>query len=350
MQLLSGAEAIVVDTLSFGRATEGPVLSFTDSDLRSAVEELWTEETLLVTDDYNYPKIRDIGRTVAVEDTEARRITEVISSGGYSRVIAIGGCTALDFGRACAIGRPLAAVPTILSNCCLSSSRSVIRRDDHYRSEETTAPQLTVISRPTIEENHADRRKNWSASGLGDLFSAFAAVAEANWHAQTPGPVNGLFRQQAPICWEALEWIDSAAYPLDRDGLERLARLLHEFSIAGHKSVPIGSEHVLYYLLRKRQNYSRMVATHGKLVSIGTLITLRAWSEARGDFSMYEKLRHAFAKIGLPRTFSDLDSIGVKTEHLVSAGRIFANDSLYGRLFNKDGASPLTAVFATSSS
>jgi len=65
---------------------------------------------------------------------------------------------------------------------------------------------------------------------------------------------------------------------------------------------------------------------------------------------MYEKLRHAFAKIGLPRTFSDLDSIGVKTEHLVSAGRIFANDSLYGRLFNKDGASPLTAVFATSSS
>jgi glycerol dehydrogenase-like iron-containing ADH family enzyme len=335
-----------VNHFRFKAKTPRPFLSFTDQSLRSTVAELCTTETLLVTDDYNYPKIGDLGRTVAVEDTDASWITEVTSAGGYSRVIAIGGCTALDFGRACARGKWLAAIPTILSNCCLSSNRSVIRREDRYISEETTAPNLTVISLPTMEENHADQQKNWSASGLGDLFSAFAAVAEANWDTAATEGSNDLFRLQAPICWEALEWINSTTYPLDRVGLEQLARFLHEFSIVGHKSVPIGSEHMLYYLLRKRQNYSRMVATHGKLVSIGTLITLRAWSEATGDFSMYDALRLAFSKVGLPLTFGELKSVGVAPEHILSACIAADSGNLYSALFHSDDTLLLTRVFA----
>jgi glycerol dehydrogenase-like iron-containing ADH family enzyme len=335
-----------VNHFSLESALSRPLLSFTDRSLRSAVAELCTTETLLVTDDYNYPKIRDLGRTVAVEDTDAGRITEVTSEGGYSRVIAIGGCTALDFGRACAQGKWLAAIPTILSNCCLSSNRSVIRRENRYISEETTAPQLTVISLPTMEENHADPQKNWSASGLGDLFSAFAAVAEANWNIAALGASNDLFRLQAPICWAALEWIQSTAYPLDRAGLEQLARFLHEFSIVGHKSVPIGSEHMLYYLLRKRHNYSRMVATHGKLVSIGTLTTLRAWSELTDDFSMYDALRLVFSKVGLPLTFDELESVGVAPEHIHSAYLAADSGTLYRELFGDGDTSLLFRVFA----
>ena len=324
----------------------GPSLRFTEQNLRAAVAKLCTTGTLLVTDDYNYPKIGDICRTIAVEDTDAERIEEVCSAGGYSRVVAVGGCTALDFGRACAKGMWLAVVPTILSNACISSGRSVIRRRNHYISEETTFPRSTVISFPTIEETHADLQKNWSASGFGDLFSAFAAVAEANWNDTTIGSNDGIFGKQAPICLEALEWITAATYPLKRAGLERLARFLHEFSIVGHKSVPVGSEHPLYYTLRKQHRYPRMVATHGKLVSIGTLLTLRAWSEARADFSMYNALRQVFAKIGLPLTFDDLDRIGVAPDHILSACQADGGESLYGMLISKTDTSLLTRVFA----
>jgi glycerol dehydrogenase-like iron-containing ADH family enzyme len=319
-----------------------PLLKFAGQDLRLVVREFCAADTLIVTDDYNYPLLADLGRTIAVEDTDAGMIKEVSAVGGYSGVVAIGGCTALDFGRACVKeGQRLVAVPTILSNCCISSDRSVIRHGESYRSEKTAAPEMTVISLPTVEENHADRRKNWSASGLGDLFSAFAAVAETHWASAMPGSRNNIFQRHAPICSEALEWVVSVSYPLDIEGLKRLAELLHEFSIVGHVLVPTGSEHALYYALRTQQNYPRMVATHGKLVSIGTLLTLRAWSELNGDFSMYNALQQIYGKIGLPVTYDDLKRIGVMPEHIISAWGSSACDGLYGAALGTEGITRL---------
>lgn len=321
-----------------------PSLRFTDLDLRSTVASLMTADTLLITDSYNYATVSELGRAIAVEDTDARRISDVTSRGGYSQVVAIGGCTALDFGRACAVGRWMAAVPTILSNCCLSSNRSVIHRGDRYVSEVTTAPQTTVVSLPTIEANHRDPAKNWSASGLGDLLSAFAAAAESVWALGTVGG-SEIFRSKVPICIDALAWFDATTYPLDRASLAQLAAFLHDFSIDGHDAIPVGSEHALYYALRLSQNYPRMVATHGKLVSIGTLITLRAWGEAAGDLTVYAKLREAFAKAGLPLTFADLARIGVLREHLIKECQTGRAGPFYQRLVAEDEASLFDRIF-----
>ncbi len=333
----------------FARQDEvsGPVskLLFTEQDLRSTVTDLSTPDTLLVMDEYNRAALEDIATSVVVEDTDAIEIERVTRGGGYGRVVAVGGCTALDFGRACARGMDLAVVPTILSHCCISSNRSVIRRGDVYVSEVTTAPRVAMISLPTLEKNHADMSKNWSASGFGDLFSIFAAVAEANWYADKPP--QDLFRREATIGEEALTWLESEPYPLDRTGLVRLARFLHEFSVVGHNSIPVGSEHALYYALRQKYAYPRMVATHGKLVSIGTLLILRAWSERYTDFSMYYNVRHTFAKVGLPLSLPDLERMGVFPDHICTACRTLAGPNLLDQLLRTD-PSLLTRVFPPS--
>lgn len=321
-----------------------PRLRFTEADLRSTVYELCTPGTLLITDEYNRAVLEGMTPSVAVEDTDAREIERVTRAGGYGRVVAIGGCTALDFGRACARRMDLAVVPTILSHCCISSNRSVIRRGDMYAGEVTIAPRVAIISLPTIEKNHADRSKNWSASGLGDLFSIFAAVAEAYWDIDKPH--QDLFIREAQIGLEALNWMESEAYPLDRAGLVKLAGFLHEFSVVGHDSIPVGSEHALYYALRRQYAYSRMVATHGKLVSIGTLLILRAWSERHADFSMYHKVRRIFAKVKLPLSFPELRTIGVQPEHILAAGRSQARTTRLGQLFEDEGMALLERVFA----
>lgn len=322
-------------------------LVFTDLSLNAVVANLSDGDTLLVTDDYNYPEVHALGRTVAVEDQDFDRIQQVRADGGYERVVAIGGCTALDFGRACAVGRSIVAVPTILSNCCISSGRSVINRGGIYASEETIAPHMTLISLPTIEENHADRRKNWSASGLGDLFSAFGAAAEARWAADRSfrSVTPDVLLENAPIAMHALEWTLSAPYPFDRAGLKSLAKLLHDFSITGHKHVPVGSEHALYYAFRHQQDYPRTITTHGKLVSIGNLLTVRAWTEEIKDFSFYERLRSAYTRIGLPVTFADLEAIGVARGHIVAALQAFKGDGLYAKLFEGRDFSLVDRIF-----
>lgn len=322
-----------------------PTLIFTRADLREAIRSLGAADALLITDPYNLPFVHDLGAVVVAEDTDASCIEKVVAVGGYSRVIAIGGCTALDFGRACARGLSLTAVPTILSNCCISSSYSVIRRDGVYAREETCAPGRTIVSLPTILENHSNPLTNWSAAGLGDLLSAIAGVAEANWSAAASQSSCDIFTQNAPICSDVLQWIASSSFPLDLTGLIELAKFLHDFSVSRHERMPTGSEHSLYYALRLQQNYPRTLATHGKLVSIGTLLTMRAWSEAAGDFSVYDSLRAAYAKIGLPLTLDDLWRIGVAPEHIIAACRTAMRGSLYEILMGGSDSSLIGRVF-----
>jgi hypothetical protein len=145
---------------------------------------------------------------------------------------------------------------------------------------------------------------------------------------------------------DAFRWIASVTYPLGPGDLEQLARYLHEFSIGGHDATPVGSEHALYYSLRRQRDYSRMVATHGRLVSVGALITLRAWSESRNDFRFYRALRGVYAKVGLPLNLADLRLIGVEPEHIISACWVDAC-RFYGRLLETGKSSILTRVFAS---
>lgn len=303
--------------------TKEPKLIFTNDPLRVIVQKLIDGQTLVVTDNYNYPLVHDLGPSIVVEDQKIEHIEKVKSGYQYEKILAVGGCTALDFGRACAVQKEIIAVPTILSNSCLSTNRSVINRGGTYRSELTIAPLKTIISIPTITANHADEVKKWSASGLGDLFSSVSAAIEREWKRNLRS-FRGLstLHAIAPVnrCIDALNWALTSPSLVKRSELKKLAVYLHESSVDvirnGNTELNAGSEHWLYYRMQEQQKFNKMIATHGRVVSIGNLITTRIFGEAVGDLGLYGKLRKAHEIVGLPRTYTDLAVIGILKEHI----------------------------------
>jgi len=335
-------------------AIHEPKLVFTEDTLRDLVTKSLDVSTLIITDDFNYPLLHDLGRCVLVKDQQIEHIEQVINGEKYSKVIAVGGCTALDFGRACAIGKELIVVPTILSNSCLSTNRSVINRDGVYKSEETTAPKETIISVPTIVANHADQIKHWSASGLGDLLSAISASIEFEYY-KSGKSLKAVriedIASNVPKCMEALNWALTSLQEFDEAALKELARYLHTSSVDvirnGDTRLNAASEHWLYYKMQEQQKYSKMLATHGRLVSIGNLITTRLLGEAQGDLSLFEKLSEIHKKTGLPLSYVDLAEITVHKEHIIQGlVDLKEKECLYQECFNSGDYSILDRIFA----
>ncbi len=331
-----------------------PRLSFTEEELLPLVTRLYTSHTLIVTDDYNYPLLHQVGTVVLAKDQEFEHIESVKRGHVYSRVIAVGGCTALDFGRAAAVGKQLIVVPTILSNSCISVNRSVIKRDGIYKSEETIAPEETIISMPTITNNHAHHVKNWSASGCGDLFSGISASIELEYIKNNKSLKNIHAKdviRNVPMCMHALNWAAHDLTEFDRHALELLAHYLHESCLEvirnGHAQLSAASEHWLYYKMQERKQFNKSISTHGKMVSIGNLITTRIFAEETGDFTLYNEMRNAHKKTGLPLTYGDLSNIQLsKVDLMQGIAGLDTKDCLYSDYFSSRDYSVLDRIYS----
>jgi glycerol dehydrogenase-like iron-containing ADH family enzyme len=330
-----------------------PELVFTELPLREVATEALGARPLIVTDPYNYPAMARIAQAVCVEDQLAEHIEQVRRDFFFERIVAVGGCTALDFGRACAVGKEVVAVPTILSTSCLSTNRSVINRNGVYKSERTQAPGRTIISMPTILENHRDQVKKWSISGLGDLFSSISAAIEFEYVAGG-NSFNGLSSETVisciPATHQAMNWVLNSLKSFDRDNLERLAWHLHEASLhiitKDQAVLNAASEHWLYYKMQERQKYPKMVATHGKIVSIGTLLSSSMFFEATGDSWLIEQVRKIHGRLGLPLTYADLADLGVTRDHVLSGlSDLSDRDCLYSNYFLHNDFSIVDRVF-----
>ncbi len=329
-----------------------PKLIFTEDLLSDLIQKLTQTGTLIITDDYNYPTLKNIKPCILVKDQEIEHIERIKQQMNYTHVIAVGGCTALDFGRACAVGKDLIVVPTILSNACFSADRSVINRNGVYKSERTTAPKKTIISLPTIIENHADHIKHWSASGLGDLLAAVSASIEFEFSKKKTfdDVTTDMVNKNVPLCMEALNWALQSFIDYDPITLQKLAYYLHESSVdvirKGTTKFNAASEHLLYYKMQEAQKYQPMRTTHGRIVSIGNLITTRIFAEETGQDYLYETLRIAYKKVGLPLTFKDLESISIKRNHIVQGLiKLSDHDCLYTHYFSSRDFSILNRVF-----
>jgi glycerol dehydrogenase-like iron-containing ADH family enzyme len=331
-----------------------PELVFCEQDLRQTAIECMAPATLIVTDDYNMAAVRDLAPTVCVKDQEFEHIEAVKSTHKYDRVVAIGGCTALDFGRACAPGKYLLAIPTILSTSCLSTNCSVIKRNGIYRSVRTQAPHRTLISLPTIVRNHGDEVRKWSISGLGDLFASVSASIECEYERNArslQSRTSADVLKNIPTVTVAMEWVLGSLDRFDESNLRKLAVMLHEASVDiirhGQQALNAASEHWLYYKMQERRNYPKMLATHGKLVSMGTLISCRIFAEQTGDHELERKLRAIHARLGLPRCFADLEAFGISPDHIVAGLRELADrDCLYRDYFASHDYSILARTFA----
>lgn len=312
-----------IDKLVFEkREKRVPELEYSTDGLDHVLDRLITPQTILVADAHNY--VRVLGRvpTFLVRDQSVQEIKSILDHGGYDRVIAIGGCTALDIGRAVSKNAQLFVVPTVLSTSCISNNRTVVHDADGYRSFETQAPERTIIHMPSLMEPKPEVIKKWSASGYGDLFANISASID--YHARRKGSLQNVqivdIEREAAVAVHALNHVAQDFVDFDEAALRTLGGFLHETSLEvidhGGSELSAGSEHALYYQMLLAQQYPKENPTHGELVSIGTLMNVKLFEKATGNPVLFNTLVAAYKKIGLPVSEQELLRIGVDLSHI----------------------------------
>ncbi|MDP7079676.1 MAG: hypothetical protein QF415_07295 [Candidatus Undinarchaeales archaeon] len=117
-----------------------PTLEFTDSDLVDLMLENVDEDTLIVTGSHGYPLVSEFGQAVMVDNNSADRVEEIREEYQYSKVLAYGGCTALDVARAVAVGKELVVIPASIATSGISVDKSILNYGGEDRAERTMAP------------------------------------------------------------------------------------------------------------------------------------------------------------------------------------------------------------------
>ncbi|MGA5322107.1 hypothetical protein ACPCIU_16930 [Streptomyces seoulensis] len=331
-----------------------PRLRFVTRPIPEALRAVVDDSTLVLADSHNFPLVRDVGETVLVTEPRADVVHGIRTTYRYEKVVAVGGCSVLDVGRACARSGSLQVFPSILSNSCLSTDRSVLIEDGVRSSRRTVAPVTTVISQPSVEAAHSGPGVKWTTSGLGDLFSSLSAAIEYQCpddEAALPDvPITRLI-SHIPVVWAAVEWVLGSPAPVSGLDLRSLARYLHESSLdvlrLGHTRLNAGSEHLLCYRLQEKHHYPADHATHGRLVSIGTLLVCAMFSRNGGRHSFYGSVRRLYEKSGLPTTYEELAQIGVHREHILHGlDELAETNCLLGRLYRQYAFRMADEVFA----
>ncbi|GBQ04236.1 hypothetical protein SSP531S_57280 [Streptomyces spongiicola] len=328
-------------------------MEFVSQSIREAVCGAVDDSTIVVADSHNFPIVRGLGETVLVAEPHVDTVNDIRTGYRYEKVIAVGGCSVLDVGRACAQPGALTVFPSILSHSCLSTDRSVLIRDGVRTSSRTVAPVVTVISKPSVQAAHRGQGVKWTTSGLGDLFSSFSASIEWQWPSGADdrnhlSPIEVTAR--VPVVRAAAEWVLGSPGRAGDLDLWSLARYSHESSLEvlrlGHTRLNAASEHQLCYRLQERYPYPADRATHGRLVSIGTLLVCAMFSRSSSEHDFYRSIRRLYEKSGLPSDYGGLNRIGVQREHILRGlDDLSGTDCLLGRLYRRYGSGMADDVF-----
>lgn len=295
-----------------------------DSDVAPLVERAFgdrLERTLVVSDRHNISSFRGMRPTlaglklVAQPDFDAFKATRL---DGCEVVVGVGGCSALDFARACAgFSRTLVVFPTILSTSCIASAQSVLYQEGVPRHIHARPPAEVIVCLREVAKGKPHVVRKWTASGLADLWSDISGAIDAQF-VQDSFDLPAL-RRSADVAFQVLNWVlDSDRAPgrtFDEQQLERVATFLHKGSLVGGPGA--AGEHDLYYSMMRRQSYKRSNPTHGELVTIGTLLTVRRFCRLVGNHELFKQLREAFEKVGLPTEYADLNRIHVDRKHVL---------------------------------
>ena len=302
-------------------------LRIRDCDLARILDERVSGRTLLLADPYNFPAVSGYGRVECVDGADVE-LCHRLKAAQCGQVIAIGGCSVLDVGRwvAHCVGAELIAIPSILSTSCLSVNRSILYFRDTPVRRITTAPVETIVSLPLLTGAPPEMVAKWTHSGLGDLLANLSAAIDfAVRGPEYEDPSRETLEKLVPDIFGALQWCLNDFRGYDEDALVRVAQYLHASSvdvvIKNSTQLSAAGEHDLYYALIKHQKYSRKCPTHGELVSIGTLVATRYYAEQYGEAELYEQLREAYVRIGLPVSGAELEAIGVTREHILDGLR-----------------------------
>lgn len=330
-------------------------LEFNDILLVPLLESLIDDDTLLVTDDYWYPSVQHFKNVVLVENNNFDQISVIKNKYNYSKTIAIGGCTSLDVGRAIAKDGNLIIIPTVLSNSCISVNRSILFHEGKILSEKTTTPDKTVISLATLMDNSPEVIKKWSGSGFADLFANISASIDYEYRNNNKSLNDVSINQiesNVPDVFNALNWVIDSYDTFDKEALKKLAHYLHNSSIdvieKGDTRLSVADEHKMHYIMLRNEHYSRSIATHGRMVSVGTLISARIFGEFISDLTLYDMLREAYKKLGLPLNYKELEDAEMKKDHIIRSLDDLQeeSDGLISKYVSENGYDILDKIFA----
>ena len=328
-----------------------PALKFSKKPLIDLSQKYFDSHTIIITDSHNFKSLKqlDSERIIPVKNNYVDQIAQIKKTYKYDKVIGIGGCTALDVARACNKNLQLILIPTILSTSCLSVDRSVIRYDGKNRLEKTVAPAKIIISIPELLATKNDALTKWCQSGYGDFFSSISASIELEYKKGNFSMED--IKKNVPLCFEVIEQINkrftsyrSVAH------LQRLAVYLHEASlwVIQNDSTELNAagEHKIYHKIIENKLYTNgSEPTHGQIVAMGTLITVKIFDEMTGN-SLFIPIKKAFDKLKLATDYKKLMKTGLKKEHIIeSIDMIKDSGSLIGDYFQKNDYSLLDRIF-----
>lgn len=325
-----------------------PELIITDKPLHDVLDEIFNGNTLLVTDPYNYSLSEKYDNTILVNNNCYLLSYEEIKNIKFDKVVAVGGCSALDVGRACAEGLKFIAIPTILSTSCISVNISILRAKDKTTKLKTVIPDKTIVSIPELLKTDKKELKKWSSSGFGDLFANISASIDFEYKNNSFS--FGNISKNASEAFLALDYVINSFEDYNASVLRNLAIYLHNSSLdvikRGNNELSAGCEHAFYETIIREEKYSNQIQTHGILVSIGTLITSAIYERTYNEKSITEKLKMAYEKLGLPVNYKDLSELGIEKEHIINTlEKLKEQYSITGDYFKYNDYSLLDELF-----
>lgn len=328
---------------------ELPQLLISNESLVSLVKSYFTKDSIIITDSYNYPTIKEIGQTVLITSCNADVVENIKENYSFSKILAVGGCTVLDIARACANNYELVSFPTILSTTCISNDISRLVFKTGSRLVKTNYPKETVISLPSLLNTPTKELIRWTQSGFGDLFANISASIDLQYKRNNLSFQR--VQENVPEAFEVLRWVLQKFEAYNEECLKRLANYLHHSSLDVIKSdsteLSSGSEHILYHKIFEKQLVNNsIIATHGQIVGIGALITAKIFSEYTGNDAIYCDLKFAYQKLRLPTSYDEVSHIGIKRQYLIdNLLEVSEENSIFGNYFSKKDFSILDTIF-----
>ena len=258
-----------------------------------------------------------------------------IKNNTYSRVIGIGGCSALDIGRIYAEGIKFIAIPTVLSTSCISVNISILRAKDETKRIQTVIPDRTIISFTELFRAEEKDLKKWSSSGFGDLFANISASIDFEYKHDSYSIEN--IYKNTEEAFSAMEWVLNYFNDYNTYALKKLATYLHNSSLdvirRGNNELSAGCEHKFYETIIRQQTYSNQIQTHGILVAIGTLITLLIFEKLSQNKNIFKRLKKVYKKLGLPVNYKEFREIGIEKIHIIEALKNLKSNNIISDYF-----------------
>ncbi len=305
-----------------------PTLQITDDSIDQILAEKGQPGTLFVTDDYNFERAKTHGPTyLCTTHSDPREVALVRDLRGFPSthtVIGVGGCNALDMAKAIGADRSVEVVPTILSTNCVAKNRSVLGVGLGSFSYRTQTPSQVTVSLTELEGHKPWVKARWSQAGWGDYFAKVGALIDQE-HREGGVATREVIRTHDAGVADSLDWVIRDFRGYNRDSAIKLAECVHDAGVrvtgARSNDNSVGGEHKFYKALLDHRPDLRTGAPHGTIVGVGTLIAAAAQAEMSGQGEVYDQLRQAFSRLGIPRNYLQCNELGLERDDMLTSLR-----------------------------